>query len=67
MQDRFFRWREALALRMAPWLYRAPDLDDALSTLSALAYGSPDAVWTSHRVLVRTALEVAASNARRAQ
>jgi hypothetical protein len=65
------RWREALALRLAPWLgYHGPtqdpelaakahDRQEALETLAEVAYGSRRAAWTSHQVLVSVALEQA--------
>lgn len=50
--------RERLALRLAPWLhvpYRE-GREEAFKDLALVAYLSRDAVWTSPRVLVRTAL-----------
>lgn len=51
--------RERLALWLAPWLYvpHREDREEAFRMLAEVAYGSRDAVWTSPRVLVRTALD----------
>lgn len=56
------RWlRERIALRIAPWLYvpHREEREQAWRDLAEVAYLSRDAVWTSPRVLVKTALEVA--------
>ena len=56
------RLREALALRIAPWLFvpYREEREEAFRALATVAYGSPDAAWTSPRVLVEVALENAA-------
>jgi hypothetical protein len=56
--------RERIALRIAPSLYvpYRHDRDEAFKDLAEIAYLSRDAVWTSPRVLVKTAL---AEHARR--
>lgn len=51
-------WREWIALKIAPWLfvpYRT-EREEAFRDLAAVAYESRDAIWTSPRVLVKTAL-----------
>jgi hypothetical protein len=60
--DRLKRVRERLALALAPWLYvpYRTEREEAFKDLAEVAYLSRDAVWTSPRVLVRTALEQAA-------
>ena len=59
--------RERIALRIAPSLYVPYRYarDEAFRDLAEVAYGSRDAVWTSPRVLVKTALDHAAAQARR--
>jgi hypothetical protein len=53
--------RERIALKIAPSLYvpYRHDREEAFKDLAEVAYGSRDAVWTSPRTLVRTALEYA--------
>jgi len=53
--------REWLALKIAPWLYvpYREDRDEAFRDLAEVAYLSRDAVWTSPRTLVATALREA--------
>lgn len=55
------RIRERVALAVAPWLYvpYREDREEAFRDLAEIAYLSRDAVWTSPRTLVRTALEEA--------
>lgn len=58
--------RERLALLLAPWLY-VPyryDREEAFRDLAEVAYGSRDAVWTSPRVLVKTAMRQARDESR---
>lgn len=52
------RFREWLALRIAPWLYvpYREEREEAFRELAEVAYGSRDAIWTSPTTLVRTAL-----------
>jgi hypothetical protein len=60
-------FRERLALWIAPWLYvpYRDDREEAFKDLAEVAYLSRDAVWTSPRVLVRTALAEASRKERR--
>jgi hypothetical protein len=53
--------RERLALWLAPWLYvpHREEREEAFRDLAEVAYLSRDAPWTSPRVLVKTALQVA--------
>jgi hypothetical protein len=57
--------REKIALRIAPWLYvpYREDREEAFKDLAEVAYGSREAVWTSPRVLVKSALNHAALRA----
>lgn len=50
--------REWLALKIAPWLFvpYREDREEAFRDLAEVAYGSRDAIWTSPRTLVCTAL-----------
>jgi hypothetical protein len=60
-----YRFRNWLALRLAPWLYlprgglgnaaRAEQLEQALDDLAVSAYGTSK-YWSSHRTLVASAL-----------
>lgn len=54
-------FREWLAYKIAPWVYvpYREDREEAFRDLAEVAYGSREAVWTSPRVLVKTALEYA--------
>lgn len=56
------RWRERIALWIAPSLYvpYREDREEAFRDLAEIAYLSRDAIWTSPRTLVRTALAEAA-------
>jgi hypothetical protein len=58
--------RERIALRIAPWLYLPyrEDREEAFRDLAEAAYGDRDVVWTSPRVLVKTALRRAAAGQR---
>lgn len=60
------RLREVVALWLAPWLYvpHREDREEAFKDLAEVAYGSREAIWTSSRVLVKTALEHAALRGR---
>jgi hypothetical protein len=52
------RLRERLAYLIAPWVeipYRE-DREEAFRDLAEIAYGRRDAIWTSPRVLVKTAI-----------
>ena len=62
------RGREWLALRIAPWLYvpYREDREEAFRDLAEVAYLSRDAVWTSPRTLVKTALAEASRRGNRA-
>lgn len=53
--------REKVALWLAPWLYvpYREAREEAFRDLAEVAYGSREAVWTSPRVLVKTALREA--------
>ena len=59
------RFREWLAYKIAPWVYvpYREDREEAFRDLAEVAYGSREAVWTSPRVLVKSALESARWNA----
>jgi hypothetical protein len=56
------RVRERIALWVAPWLYvpHREQREEAFKDLAEVAYCSRDAVWTSPRTLVHTALNEAA-------
>lgn len=53
--------RERVALWLAPWLYvpYREEREEAFRDLALVAYASRDAIWTSPRTLVKTALEQA--------
>ncbi len=53
------RFREWLAFKIAPWAYvpYREEREEAFKDLAEVAYLSREAVWTSPRVLVKTALE----------
>lgn len=61
------RFREWLAYKIAPWVYvpNREAREEAFRDLAEVAYGSRDAVWTSPRVLVHSALDYAAGRRRR--
>lgn len=55
------RLREWLAYRIAPWTYvpYREAREEAFRDLAEVAYGSRDAIWTSPRTLVSSALREA--------
>lgn len=54
-------FRERVAFAIAPWVYvpHREEREEAFKMLAEVAYGSRDAVWTSPKVLVKSALEYA--------
>lgn len=56
---RAVRLREWVAFKVAPWVYvpHRHQRDEAFRDLAEIAYGSRDAIWTSPRTLVHTALQ----------
>jgi len=56
-----FQFREWLAFKIAPWVYvpHREEREEAFRDLAEIAYLSRDAIWTSPRVLVQTALREA--------
>ncbi len=60
-RESLYQFREWLAFKIAPWVYvpHREEREEAFRDLAEIAYLSRDAVWTSPRVLVRTALREA--------
>jgi hypothetical protein len=61
------RFREWLAYRIAPWTFvpYREEREEAFRWLAGIAYGSPDAAWTSPRVLAESAVRYSRMDARR--
>jgi hypothetical protein len=53
------RFREWLAFKIAPWTFvpYREEREEAFKDLAEVAYKSREAVWTSPRVLVKSALD----------